>query len=169
LTELEKFAVSKDEEHIKSADFNFWGVTFTSDSNRFFATLGTGQHLYLIEGDVRAQTARVLHDGVECPSLSPDGTRLAFKKRTYPDGKMIWRIAVLDLRSLEERLIPGEVRSIDDQVEWLDPGTILYGAEDDERGLGGTSVWAVPIDGGPSRKLVAGAYSPSVVRARQRP
>jgi hypothetical protein len=80
---------------------------------------------------------------------------------------MIWRLAVLDLQSLEDSVVAGELRSIDDQVEWLDEGTILYGAEDDERGLGGTSVWAVPIDGGPSRKLLPGAYSPSIVRIQR--
>lgn len=164
ITELEQFAVSKDGQTIKSPDFNFWGVTFAPDSNRFYATLGTGGHLYLIEGVARSQKARVLREGVECPSISPDGTRLAFKKRTYPNGRMIWRLAVLDLQSMQEQVVPDELRSIDDQVEWLDQNSILYGAEDAERGLGGTSVWAVGVRGGAPQKLLPGAYSPSVVR-----
>ena len=38
---LEKFAVFRDGKRIEAIDFNFWGVTFAQDSNRFYATLGT--------------------------------------------------------------------------------------------------------------------------------
>jgi hypothetical protein len=165
LTELERFSVSRQGVPIKSADFNFWGVTFAPDSNIFYATLGTGQHRYLVEGDARRRVARVLRDGVECPSISPDATRLGFKKRTTVNGRLVWRLAVLELTSLEDRVIEGETRSIDDQVEWLDAETILYSAEDHEKGLGGTSVWAIDTKGGSPRRLLAGAFSPSVVRA----
>jgi hypothetical protein len=163
LTELERFTVTRDGHIIKAVDFNFWGVTFAPDSNRFYATLGTGDQRLLIEGDARRQTARVLRDGIECPAISPDGTRLAFKKRVYVDGRLIWRLAVLDLTSLEDRVVDSEERSIDDQVEWLDSESILYAAPDPDRGLGGTSIWAVRVSGGSPQKWLPGAFSPSVV------
>src|SRR5215213_3333501 len=70
---LEQFAVTKDGKPFDAVDFNFWGVTFAADPNRFYATLATGDHHYLVEGDIAARSLRVLRDGVECPSLSPDG------------------------------------------------------------------------------------------------
>lgn len=169
ITDLERFAVTRDERPFKAVDFNFWGVTFAPDSNLFYATLGTGGEFLLIEGNVRDRTARVLRAGVECPSISPDATRLAFKKRMHVDGRLIWRLAVLDLRSFEERMIGSESRSIDDQVEWLDSDTILYAAPDDERGLGGTSVWAVAIAGSGPQKWLPGAFSPSIIRSPPAP
>ena len=41
--DLESFAVTRDGKAIHAVDFNFWGVTFTRDANRFYATLGTGR------------------------------------------------------------------------------------------------------------------------------
>ena len=81
ISDLEAFAVSKDGRRFKAIDFNYWGVTFARDGNRFFATLRSGGKNYLVEGDVDARTARVLREGVECPSLSPDNTRIVFKSR----------------------------------------------------------------------------------------
>lgn len=34
-----------------------------------------------MRGDVTARTLTTVHRNVECPSLSPDGTRVAYKKR----------------------------------------------------------------------------------------
>ena len=34
----------------KSIDFNFWGVTFGRDGDRFFATLKTRGQRYLVKG-----------------------------------------------------------------------------------------------------------------------
>ena len=78
---------------ISEVDFNFWGVTFARDSNRFYATLRTGDKTFLLEGDVAARRARVIRENAECPSISPDNTRVAYKKLI--DGK--WRFHVLDL------------------------------------------------------------------------
>ena len=36
---------------------------------------------WLIEGSVSGRSAHTLHENVECPSLSPDGKRIAYKKR----------------------------------------------------------------------------------------
>ncbi len=50
-----------------------------------------------------ALIGQVLRTGVECPSLSPDGTRLAFKKRIAEPSE--WRLAVLDLATLQDTLL----------------------------------------------------------------
>jgi hypothetical protein len=155
IEQLEQFEVEKDGETIDAADFNFWGITFDpANSDRFYATLGTGTHHYLVEGSVRGKSVRVLRDGVECPSLSPDGKRIAFKSRL--DGTDRWRLHVLDLATLEDHAV-AEKRSIDDQAEWLDDDTLVYSDE--------TNVYTVPADGsGDPVLLVKDATSPVALR-----
>ena len=82
IANLEDFKVMRGQRRVTAVDVNFWGVTFApGDSDTFYATLATGGKTYLIEGSVRGAHARViLHENVECPSLSPDGTRIAYKK-----------------------------------------------------------------------------------------
>jgi hypothetical protein len=162
--DLERFTVSRDGQRISSPDFNFWGVTFAADSNRFYATLGTNGHTYLIEGDVAARTAKVLTDGVECPSLSPDGTRIAYK-HAVPGAQREWRLHVLDLRTMADATL-AETRSVDDQAEWLDNSRITYGLQD--QGPPATldvNLWTVPADGtGTPALFLRHATSPAVVR-----
>jgi hypothetical protein len=164
--DLERFTVTKDGQKISSPDFNFWGVTFSAaDSNRFYATLGTNGHTYLIEGDVAARTAKVLTDGVECPSLSPDGTRIAYK-HAIPGATRQWRIHVLDLRTMADTTL-AETRSVDDQVEWLDDAHVAYGLQDE--GPPPTldvNLWTVPADGsGAPSIFLKHAASAAVVRS----
>jgi hypothetical protein len=152
--QLEQFDVSKDGKPFDAVDFNFWGVTFAKDPNRFYATLGTGGEHYLVEGNVRAKTMKVLRDGVECPSLSPDNKRIAFKSRIGHENR--WHLRVLDLETLEDHGV-AESRSIDDQAEWLDDDTLAYSDE--------TNVYTVPADGsGEARLLVKDATSPVALR-----
>ena len=90
--DLESFTTMRDGTPWRAQDFNFWGITFThADSNRFYATLRTGEDIYLVEGDVAAQRLDVVGEAIECPAISPDDTRLAFKKR-QPDG-FTWRLS----------------------------------------------------------------------------
>ena len=51
----------------------------------------------LVKGDAVTHTAEVVAEGVECPSLSPDNRRIAYKKRVYDGGRLLWRLAVLEL------------------------------------------------------------------------
>jgi hypothetical protein len=164
--DLEQFAVFKDGSRLEAPDFNFWGVTFARDSNRFYATLATGGVTYLIEGDIAAREARVLRENVECPSLSPDNTRLAFKKRvSNVPGPVVWRLHVLDLGTGVETPL-AETGNVDDQVEWLDDDSVAYSLPDE--GPPATirpDLWTVPADGSGAPSLLrTGAMSPVVVR-----
>ena len=69
----------------------------------------------------------------------------------------------MDLKTGDVRLLP-ETRNVDDQIEWLDDETILYGMPRDDA-PGDTDVWALDVDGAASPKVfVEHAWSPSVVR-----
>ncbi|WP_231642569.1 hypothetical protein [Nocardia sp. NRRL S-836] len=137
-------------------DMNYWGVTFTPDDHTYYATLGTGGKTYLIQADAADSSGTKVRENVECPSLSPDGKRVAFKKRVPGDGVRPWREHVLNLDTMVETPL-AETRGIDDQVVWLDDDTIAYG-------LPGEGIWAVRADGeGEPRQLVPHASSPSLV------
>jgi Tol biopolymer transport system component len=110
---------------------------------------------------------QVVRDGVECPSLSPDGTRLVYKSRSLEGGRLIWRLRVVDLASGRETEL-AETRSVDDQAEWLDDSRVLYGLTRATAGSGSSDVWAARADGtGTPELFIADAFSPSVVRVGQ--
>jgi len=155
--QLEQFEVTKDGTPFDAVDFNFWGITFSpTDSNTFYATLATGDHHYLVEGDVNSRSMHVLRDGVECPSLSPNGTQIAFKSRIGDENR--WHVHVLDVAGLKDHPV-AEQRSIDDQVEWLDDKTLVYSD--------GENVYTAPADGsGESQLLVKDATSPVRLESR---
>jgi hypothetical protein len=164
MANLESFTVTRDGAAFKSVDFNFWGVTFAHGAGKFYATLSSAGTMYLVEGDANTQTARVLRDGVECPSLSPDNRRIAFKRR-QPGFTASWRIVVLDLASGAEVALP-ETRSVDDQVEWLDDQTIIYALPEGTQASAAMNLWAAAADGqSPPRLLLSNAESPAVVRS----
>ncbi len=169
LGDLEQFTVWRDGARLEAIDFNFWGVTFAHDGNRFYATLASFGKTYLIEGDLAARQARILRENAECPSLSPDNTRLVFKKRlggSLVSGPVRWQLYVLDLATMVESPLSAETRSVDDQIEWLDDRQILYALPDE--GPPATirpDIWVLPVDGsGSPRMLLSGAMSPVVVR-----
>jgi hypothetical protein len=164
LADLEQFSVRRDNAEFQSPDFNFWGVTFLHDENRFYATLSSKGKTYLVECDLMKRSAKVIYEGVECPSVSPDNSRVAFKKRT---GPISWRISVLDLKTLTETPL-NEPRSVDDQVEWLDNDHVLYAlSENPDGSSASTDIWSLPArrDGMP-RILLKGAESPAVITNR---
>ena len=162
LGDLEQFAVWREGARFQAPDFNFWGVTFARDGNRFYATLASGGTTYLVEGDLAARSVRTLRENVECPSLSPDNRRIAFKKRVSPEA---WRLHVLDLDTMAESPL-AEERSVDDQAEWLDDDQVLYGLTEQSPTGTSTNVWVVPVEGeGAPRIFVPLASSPAVVRS----
>lgn len=155
--DLESFVIWQGSTAVRRIDVNYWGVTFVPGTRRFYATLAYGDTPHLVEGDLDRREVRVRADHVECPSLSPDGTRLAFKRA---DG-LRWRLWVMDLATTTAHQIAGETRSVDDQVEWLDAAHVLYAFPSDE----GNIVWAAEVDGtAPARPFAREAWSPAVVR-----
>ena len=166
--DLEKLQVLREGVPFKAADFNFWGVTFARRSGHFYATLATGGKIFLVEGDLAARQMRIVHDDVECPSLSPDGTRIAFKRRVPAGGagRLMWRLHVLELATGKVTPLLAETRSVDDQVEWLGEREVVYALPDDAPGAtAATHSWAMAADGKhPPRLLVRLAFSPAVVQ-----
>ena len=176
LGDLEQFATWRDGKRFSAADFNFWGVTFARDSNIFYASLRTvadvqsqaGQvtrrrQTFLVRGDLGLRKLTVLHENVECPSLSPNNRLIAYKKNVGA-GPAPWRFYVLDLATMNERPIAAEGRSIDDQIEWLDDAHVLYGAFRSSRSAA-IDVSVASIEGSePPVVFLPAAESPIVVR-----
>lgn len=159
-TNIEDIPLYLDDVRHHAIDINYWGVTFAEDGDTFYATMATGGETYLVRGSIEEWEARTLRTNVECPSLSPDGTRLVFKKKVRDDNRP-WRLHVLDLATMAEHPV-AETVSVDDQVAWLDADTLAYGRPGRS---GSKDIWSVPADGsGKPRLLVRGAESPSTPR-----
>jgi hypothetical protein len=155
VADLEQFTTYRGSRQVTAIDVNYWGVTFARDSDVFYATLATGGKTYLVKGSVADRTMRTIHENVECPSLSPDGRWIAYKKRVDGRGGP-WRLFVLDLRTMRETPL-AETRSVDDQAEWLDDHHLLYELRDD--------IWTVASDGsGRPSRFMRHAESPTVAR-----
>lgn len=161
---LETWTLLIDGQPSAPVDRNYWGVTFVDD-NTFYATVGltTVGRTYLVKGDIAARTMTSVLDTVECPSLSPDGTRIAFKRVTSGSGPTVhWTPAIYDVASGEVTVLKVEKRSIDDQIVWLDDATLLYGAPNATPG--DTDIWKLAADGGSAPTvLIPHAWSPTVV------
>ena len=159
---IEDFALLVDGAPVNTADRNMWGVTFGADPDTFYATAASGGSTWLVRGSLSARTLTALRDGVECPSLSPDGRRIAFKQDVSGSAAPHWRVAVLELDTLTETVL-AETRSVDDQVEWLDGNTVLYGLPRDGH-AGDSDVWSLDLAGGEPEVFIEHAWSPAVVR-----
>jgi hypothetical protein len=166
IADLEDFSVRRDGQSFSNKDFNFWGVTFTPDAQHFYATLSTNKQHFLVKGDIANRSATVVHDNVECPSLSPDASRIAYKKRFIEGGRVTWQLHILDLKTNQETPL-GEKRSVDDQLEWLDNDHVLYSLPESETGgSASTNIWLAAADGASAPRLfLKKAYSPSVAPA----
>jgi hypothetical protein len=161
---LEDFALVVNGTRLTAADRNIWGVTFApGQSDTFYATAASSGRIWLVKGSISARTLTAVHDGVECPSLSPDGTKIAYKKNTGGPLAAHWNIALLDLATGKETVL-AESRSVDDQVEWLDGETLLYGLARDDA-AGDSDIWQIKADpASRSSIFIEHAWSPSVVR-----
>lgn len=149
------FEITHDGEVVTAQDRNFWGITFSKDGDTFYATMATGGRTYLVKASLKARAGTVIHENVECPSLSPDETRIGYKK-AVGHNPPVWRFHVLDLATGKETAL-SETQPLDDQIEWLDDDHVLYRS--------GEATWTMNADGSgkPSRWL-AGADSPAVIR-----
>ena len=163
---LEQFRVTQDGHVVQAISRNYWGVTFAADSDHFYATQAVGADIHLIEGQVSTRRARTLASDVECPALSPDQTRIVYKKRSGGGLSVVhWRLHVLDLRTGVDHAL-AETRSVDDQVEWLDNQTVLYSIPRPDSGAI-SDIWSVSASGtGTPKVFIAGASSPSVFSGR---
>ncbi|MFC4019102.1 TolB family protein [Micromonospora sp. GCM10011542] len=158
VTSLEEFAVRRDGRAYRNPDVNYWGVTFTADDNVFYATMSTAGKRYLVRGDLAARSVETVRENVECPSLSPDGTRIAFKEALDAHPAKGWRLSVLDLATMRVTAT-AETTSVDDQAAWLDGRTLAYTLRQSD---GHPDVWTVRADGsGAPSLLMPGAESPS--------
>jgi hypothetical protein len=159
---VEKFALLVGGRRITASDRNIWGVTFSKDDNTFYATAASGGKTWLVRGNLADRTLTSVRENAECPSLSPSEQLVAYKKRV-PAGSTHWALAVLDLTSGHETVL-GEKRSVDDQVEWLDEHTLLYGLPRAGQ-TGVTDVWQIGTSvGAQPRRVINDAWSPAVVR-----
>ncbi|MFI8386731.1 TolB family protein [Streptomyces sp. NPDC085540] len=155
---LEDFTVLVDGERTQPDDMNFWGVTFAADDRTFYATMSSKGTTHLVRGDLATRELTAQRTNVECPSLSPDETRIAYKKKVGAD----WQLHVLHLRTGEDTPLAAPA-GIDDQAAWMDDDTVAYGKVEQ----GKPFVYTVPADGsGKPVKLVEGS-SPSLTTSER--
>lgn len=161
-TNIEQFALTVNGKAIDAKDRNMWGVTF-ADDDHFYATAASGSKTWLVRGTLSASRLEAVREDAECPSLSPDGKRIAFKTRAgRPAGQ--WGISVYDIATGKATAV-AEPRSVDDQIEWLDDSQVVYGLPRAGEGPSASDVWVAAADGsGASRVLIPDAWSPAVVR-----
>jgi hypothetical protein len=154
--DLEKdFTITVGGKPFTARDRNFWGITFSRDGDTFYATMASGDKTWLIKVSLRRRAGRAIHENVECPALSPDETRIGYKK-AVGHNPPVWRFHVLDLATGRETAL-AEQQPLDDQIEWLDDDTVLYRS--------GEATWTMPADGsGTPQRWLPAADSPSVVR-----
>lgn len=163
LGNLEDFTASVDDRELTAVDRNVWGVTFAADAQTFYATVASGGQTWLMRGSLSDRTLRAVASNAECPSLSPDGRHIAYKKRRGATMPVHWDIAVLDLATHKEQLIRLP-NGLDDQLEWLDDRTLLFG-QPRPNAVGDSDVWRLDAAAGSTPELfIEHAWSPSVQR-----
>ncbi|MFD5828133.1 hypothetical protein [Lentzea sp. NPDC060358] len=156
---IEHFAATVEGAPLTASDVNYWGLTVGSDDRTFYATLASGGFTWLVKGDLGTKAVTSLRRDAECPSLSPDGTKVAYKKRIGRLGP--WDLAVLDLATNEEKRLPGTA-GIDDQATWLGETEVAFAAVPKDARL--PAVHLAPADGSkPAEVLIPDATSPSPV------
>lgn len=153
--------------YTSQTQLNYWGVTFDPrDADRFYVTVSIRGRPHLALGSVARATAQTVRPDIECPSLSPDGTRIAFKKRRA-DGRG-WNPAVLELATGKETVFAA-ARNLDDQIEWLDNETLVYEATQTHMGGAKTDLMVRSARDAavPERLWLEDAASPAVHRGAQ--
>jgi hypothetical protein len=159
VADLREFAIDAALAAAITGPIDFASVSFDKDGDRIFATLTTPLERYVVVGSLRERRLRALTANLATEALSPDGTRLVVKQRVGERG--FWQLLVLDLATLTTRPLDQNGRTVDDQVEWLDDGQVIYHDATDQ----GTGIWVLAADGqSKPRLLLPDAFSPVVVR-----
>ncbi|MGL3806335.1 TolB family protein [Paeniglutamicibacter sp. R2-26] len=160
---LQDFTIKIGEQVLTAEDRNVWGVTFGKDGNTFYATAASGKQTWLVRGSLADRTMVAVGENAECPSLSPNGKLVAFKKRRDDSKPAHWDIAVLDVAKGTEQVYPLE-SGFDDQLEWLDSSTLLFGQARADN-PGDADIYSMRLEAGASPQLfIEHAWSPSVQR-----
>lgn len=159
---LEDFTMTVDDEELTAVDRNVWGVSFVSE-DEFYVTVASGGKTWLMKGSFSARALTSVIENAECPSVSPDRSRVAYKKRTGSGAKVHWDIAVLDVKNGKETII-GLRDGFDDQLEWLDNDRLLFGVPRAGE-VGDSDVYVIDARAEAEPEvLIEHAWSPSVVR-----
>lgn len=160
---LEDYSIMVEGRPLTAIDRNVWGVTFVSDTE-FYATVASGGATWLVSGNLDRRELVSVIQNAECPSISPDHSRVAYKKRRAGSGLAHWDIAILDLHTRKETVIRLE-SGFDDQLEWLDQETLLFGMPQ-EGTPGDSNVYSIAATADAAPQLfVEHAWSPSVIRS----
>jgi hypothetical protein len=123
---IEKWRITLNNAIITAPDLNLWGVTFDPvNTDRFLVTVATNGKPRLAQGSIARKEIHVINNtsDIECPSFSPDGKKIAFKRKKSIANQ--WSPAVLDLTTGVETVFEVD-RSVDDQIEWLNNHTLIY-------------------------------------------
>jgi len=163
-TGVDAMIIEDAEPHHGDPAANFWGVSFGQNGN-FWVTGAFGEHVELLQGSAADKTLQPTGIEGSCPSLSPDGSTLVYKRQLESGD---YQLVAMDLANGDVWDL-GETRPVDDQVEWLDEDTILYGMHAED--WTGDAVdpefdtWRIDIAPGSRPELFAPqGDSPAVVR-----
>ncbi|MFJ6417800.1 hypothetical protein [Paeniglutamicibacter sp. NPDC091659] len=160
---LQDFTIKIGDQVLTAEDRNVWGVTFAKDGNTFYATAASGKQTWLMRGSLADRTMVAVGENAECPSISPNGKLIAYKKRRADSQPAHWDIAVLDIAKGTEQIYPLE-SGFDDQLEWLDSSTLLFGQPRTDN-PGDADIFSMKLEAGASPQLfIEHAWSPSVQR-----
>lgn len=165
---LTQFEVLSRDDRYQGVVGEYWGVSFV-DEDQFWVTGFFGEEPEVLEGSVSRGVLTPSGLAGSCPSVSPDGSTLVFK-RLQDDGEGFDLVAA-NLDSGTTWLL-GESRSVDDQVEWLDDDTILYALHTNSVEEGGAAVaqpqfdiWSLDIaEGSEPQLFLPAADSPAAIR-----
>lgn len=159
---LENYTLMVNGKELTAVDRNVWGVSFV-DEDRFYATAASGGKTWLMKGSIKARAMSSVIQNAECPSVSPNKDKVAYKKRSPRLGPVHWDIAVLDLATGKETSIPLD-DGFDDQLEWLDNDTLLFG-QPRAGEVGDSDIYKVRAQKNAVPELfIEHAWSPSVQR-----
>lgn len=142
-----------------SLDENYWGTSYVN-SQQFYATVGFEGQTNLVFGDVETGRLEIVFENASCPAVSPDGLTIIAKEQRDDAFQLI----AIDVATGSRRDL-AETRSIDDQVEWIDDTSIVYGLLNEEAGTVGQpalDIWVLNVsDGSAPRLLLPFADSPA--------